>query len=184
MNTSFKYTGVVTFFSFRKRFGFIGTKSRESFFFFIDPKPLQHTKSQYRKTVKYLYLQGDEVYFKLKPSRKPEIQFDACDVEFIRNEKLNHFITFASRQTILSGMAVELHKEFFVKDKTSGLLIPFDIPEFLTEVKEYCMSRVGKEIHYRLNMDPTPLGNLQASVYQKVGDRFVELGGRKICFAQ
>lgn len=167
MDTNATHKGTVTFFSFKKRYGFIKTESVSGIWFYIDPHPLRKLNRAERKNVKYLYCPGDEVTFKVKLCSKSPAGYDAIDVRFVKHDKLTAFCSFATKQMKLTGKVLKMGSEFLVKDETTGLIIHLEIPHFLVEIREYCEKRVGQKIIYQVTTDPDLIGNLQAKVYRE-----------------
>lgn len=169
MDTNATHKGIVTFFSFKKRYGFIKTDSVSGIWFYIDPHPLQKLKKAERKTVKYLYRPGDEITFKVKLCSKSPAGYDAFDVQFVKHDRLTAFCSFARKQMKLTGKVLKMGTEFLVKDETTGLIIHLDIPNFLVEIKEYCENRIGQKIIYQVTTEPDLIGNVQAKVCREAG---------------
>lgn len=103
MDISLTYRGIVTYFSPEKRFGFLDTEDREGIFFFVDMMQFKDLPKEEKKELKFNFIRGDEVFFKIKYSEKNESGFEAFDLKFIKNDKVDQLYELVEVNKELAG---------------------------------------------------------------------------------
>lgn len=145
------YIGHVTRFDNERHFGFIETENEKSYFFFFDKTEQIQLKKQGLVNKIHKFHSGDEVEFKIRPSQKDAIKFEAFDLKFIKNERRENLVTEAIQtDTLLGYLKLIDNEKFFVKHKSTYVFIPLDISEWETDLDEIYYNRIDKLVNFRL----------------------------------
>lgn len=84
------YTGIVTYYSTERHFGFIDSEAGEGIYFYFDTTAFKNMPAKERKEKRKTFRRGDEVNFKL---RKGEKGNEAYDLQFIKNERADQLLS-------------------------------------------------------------------------------------------
>lgn len=171
------YKGIVTFFSVERHFGFIDSEIQEDLFFFIDVTKMRKMKPEEKQGQQTFYIRGDEVYFKIKPAINGRTGIEACDIRYIRNEKVDELLGLIREQKLLTGYIKKLDSGYFIKDKQTYLFIPLHISFWEVALEEVYESRINEPVSYIVEKIPGKIKNLKAvltdriidSVYYQIG---------------
>jgi cold shock CspA family protein len=176
MDISLTYRGIVTYFSPEKRFGFLDTEDREGIFFFVDMMQFKDLPKEEKKELKFNFIRGDEVFFKIKYSEKNESGFEAFDLKFIKNDKVDQLYELVEVNKELAGYLKKIGTNYFIKDKTTYLFIPIKISAWEIGLEQIYEQRINKPVFYTILSKPKKPENLRAVLCDRVlSDSFYQL---------
>lgn len=168
MNPDTVYKGTVTFFSLERHFGFIDSEIQEDLFFFIDVTKMRKMKPEEKQGQQTSYIRGDEVYFKIKPAINGRTGIEACDLRYIRNEKVDELLGLIREQKPLTGYIKKLNSGYYIKDKQTNLFIPLHISFWEVGLEEVYESRINEPVSYIVEKIPRKLKNMKAVLPDRI----------------
>lgn len=150
MTENIIYYGYITWYNTERRFGLVKTITGESFFFFFDKNEFIKRKREEGIRSYHEFRYGDEVEFKIRQSLKDNSKFEAFDLRFIKNERVDKLIEEANVLNSLWGYLQLINDKFFVKHISTYTLIPLEISAWETDLGIIYHNRINKKVNFRL----------------------------------
>lgn len=162
------YKGIVTYFTVERHFGFIESDDHQDLFFFIEKTRTRKSNPEGRKLRRETYFRGDEVYYKIKRSSKNENRIEACDVSFIKNDKIDEYLALIREQKPLTGYIKYLDGCYYIKDKQTYLFTPLEISMWEVGLEEVYESRINEAVSYVVEKIPKYIKNMTAVLTDRI----------------
>lgn len=168
MNTTTIYRGIVTYYSTERHFGFLDTENEESIFFFVDTRKARELRKEKNQYVRTNFIRGDEVTFKLKHSDRSEYGFEAYDLDYIKNDKVEQLYNQLEVNKEFPGYLKKIGDEYFVKDKLTYLFIPVKTSVWEADVEQVYESRINRPVIYTITAKPAKPEKLKAVLCDRI----------------
>jgi len=146
------YIGHIIRLSPQQNFGFIESEKFEEFFFYIDNKENKTKDLEGLKKTKHKFCLGDEVQFRLrKSSLKDQSDFEAYDLIFIKNRRIELLLEEANNNKILKGYLKLIGDDnFYVKHIPTYIFIKLKISKSETCLQENYFQKINSLVEFEL----------------------------------
>lgn len=145
------YNGHITRYDSERHFGFVETENENSYFFFYEKTEQIQLKKQGLINKIHKFCSGDEVEFKIRPSKKETNKIEAFDLRFIKNKRREKLIEEANQSDYLLGYIKLIDNDkLFIKHISTYVFIPLDISDWETDLDEIYTNRVDKLVNFKL----------------------------------
>lgn len=167
MNLSKTYQGVITYYSKEKSFGFIDTDIKEEIFFYNDTAYLRGVSRNELKEIHQFQI-GDEVTFNVRNSSKEPSGYEAYNLQFIKNEKIQILFKLVDEKKEIPGFLKKIGNNFYVKDKETYLFIRIKISVWETCLDELYEGRINEPVYYSILKKNESIHKMNALIVDRV----------------
>jgi cold shock CspA family protein len=145
------FVGYVSRYNSDRKFGFVETDDKQSYFFKFDKVGIKRQKAQGIINDIHVFCSGDEVEFQLRPSNEKEGSLEAYNMVFLKNERRDALIIESLENEKLHGyIKLVDNDKLFIKHISTYVYISVEISEWENNLQETYYDRLEALVSFTL----------------------------------